>query len=256
MIFLKKKPLPTWLEGKNLTVNGVFEKVLVCNLDRRPDRLAWVTEQCKAVGIEFERVVAVDGRDEKWREKLTFPVLQNRPDAGEPYGVAALNETMRNTLQRAIKEQWQSFLWIEDDNGFFRNFNTRFARGISGVEDNWRVVHGGAIFGKITYKQIIWYSPEDHDHSMGDAKKMTSPWCLCNFIAFNHSIFQEYLEELSAHPEKAIDWFSFDTSYGCYVFVPALVYQERGVLKPDLSNQLSAKDLQLLALQNHNQPVQ
>lgn len=42
-------------------------KVFVINLDRNPERLKSVTGQLAALGIEFERIVAVDGRAEARR---------------------------------------------------------------------------------------------------------------------------------------------------------------------------------------------
>lgn len=41
--------------------NQLFHKVFVINLDRRPDRLTQIASHLTALGIQFERVPAVDG---------------------------------------------------------------------------------------------------------------------------------------------------------------------------------------------------
>ena len=38
-------------------------KVLVINLDRSPERLASITEQLDRIGMDFDRVAALDGRE-------------------------------------------------------------------------------------------------------------------------------------------------------------------------------------------------
>lgn len=36
--------------------------IYVINLDRRPDRLAGISEQLATLGLEFERIAALDGK--------------------------------------------------------------------------------------------------------------------------------------------------------------------------------------------------
>ncbi|MBK8840605.1 MAG: hypothetical protein IPO30_18485 [Hyphomonadaceae bacterium] len=46
-----------------MRINDVFERVVVLNLERRPDRWAQVKEQLDRFGIKADRFSAVDGSD-------------------------------------------------------------------------------------------------------------------------------------------------------------------------------------------------
>ena len=130
-----KKSSPVWTEGKTLTPNGVFDKVVLINLDRRPDRLAHAVEQCEKVGIQFEKVSGIDGQSKEWQETLSAEKqLVHGVDSCRH---AANNANLRGVLQRAITENWKSFLWLEDDVIFSDDFNGRFSRNIRYVPDDW-----------------------------------------------------------------------------------------------------------------------
>ena len=42
--------------------DDLFDRVVVVNLDRRPDRMALVAAQLDALGVSYRRFAAVDGR--------------------------------------------------------------------------------------------------------------------------------------------------------------------------------------------------
>ncbi len=222
MIFLKNK-IPNWTKNKPLTPNGLFDHVLLCNLSRRPDKLKWAINQCKKVDINFEKIEAIDGQDEKWRNKLLFSCSN--------YGVAALNETMRIALKRAIDEKWESFLWMEDDVAFTKSFSIFFQIGVKKIPDTWEIIHGGVDYMKAKGEINIF------DTYIGNniVSKMSQHTFLTHFIAFKNTIFQKYYNVLLENPEKPIDSMeSIEIYRNGYIFVPPIVLQEKKEIIPDL----------------------
>lgn len=224
MIFLKRnlpQSLPTWIQNKLLTPNGLFEHVLLCNLDRRQDRMKWSAEQCEKIGIKFERIKAIDGADKEWQKKLSFKVT-NEHKLGDS-GTAALNETMRTVLIRAITEKWESFLWMEDDITFTDGFLTWFNIGVKKISNDWKIIHGG---------NFVNDEALNCDKYKNTVIKMARRFNNTHFIAFHNSIFKQYYENLVKSPEYPIDrLYPYDNGY---IFVPPIAYQEKTLIS-DLS---------------------
>ena len=69
------------------TLCGLLERVVVVNLDRRPDRMRAVDAQLRALGVPYQRFAAMDGRDPKvaaaWRAYAARPLLAH-PSGGRP----------------------------------------------------------------------------------------------------------------------------------------------------------------------------
>ena len=91
-------------------------KVFLINLDRRPDRLAEMTERLNALGLEFERVSAFDGTMRPtlhlvaWVKAIIFNNLR-LPSAG----VIGCYQSHRIVWQRMVDEEILQALIFEDD---------------------------------------------------------------------------------------------------------------------------------------------
>ncbi len=232
MIFLKKsKPTVnnTWFNEKKLTPNGLFDHVLLCNLDRRNDRLNFATEQCERVGIKFERIQAVDGSNENWQKKLSFTITDKQTLFDS--GTAALNETLRNVLKRAIDEKWESFLWMEDDVKFAESFSALFEIGVKYIPDNWRIIHSGDCTPWVSHAAI------DYNGVRHGVSKIINHIPNMHFTALRKSVFQDYYDGLVKKPEEAIDRiYSINMHDGGYAFFPPIVFQEKKKITSDLSD--------------------
>lgn len=86
-----------------------IEHVYLINLDRRPDRLEKSKKQLDALGIEFERISAIDG------QTLDI-ILPPQTDAKRWNKSAyALTQTTINILKDAEEKGYENILILEDD---------------------------------------------------------------------------------------------------------------------------------------------
>lgn len=158
-----------------LHVNDAIDRVLVMNLDRRPDRMALITERLNRAGIRFERFAAVDGKDPQVQtaydayvagirypatsiitggmqyyqggfsasEQAKFLQTRSKEPAIRSAGAWAYLLGYRKILCRALEEGWKSVLVLDDDCVFHRNFATIFDRAMYELPANWRILHLG-----------------------------------------------------------------------------------------------------------------
>ena len=91
-------------------------KVFLINLDRRPDRLAEMTERLNALGLEFERISAFDGSTQPslhlvdWVKATIFNFFVV-PSAG----VIGCYQSHKFVWQRIVDDQTTQALVLEDD---------------------------------------------------------------------------------------------------------------------------------------------
>lgn len=162
------------------TVNAFFQNVYVLNLDRRPDRLAAITRQMKALGIRFERFRAVDGKSkphlDEWMAYAQKPLAETpegvRPvtrskdfyqnfdsrAARIPFIEKKINHKAIRTpgawgymksyiaiLEDAIAKEYDSILVLDDDALFHRDFTRMFARAAEQLPEDWKILQLGAL---------------------------------------------------------------------------------------------------------------
>lgn len=116
-----------------MKVNEYFDRVVVINLDRRPDRMKRLGAQLDELGIEYERFSAVDGK-----ELGINPIF-----AGTMSHVAVLK-----------KYEDQKILVLEDDALFCEDFNEKFAQAMETLPHNWDIFYLGALVDPKTGKTI------------------------------------------------------------------------------------------------------
>lgn len=160
-----------------LHINEAFDRVLVLNLDRRPDRMEMISERMKKADIRFERFSAVDGQNPAVKEAYdvytkgirNFPAskIQNSLEfhqggysaseqarfiqaasekpAIRSTGAWAYLLGYREILCRALEEGWESFLVLDDDCVFHSNFSDVFDRAMYELPSNWHILHLGTM---------------------------------------------------------------------------------------------------------------
>jgi GR25 family glycosyltransferase involved in LPS biosynthesis len=176
-----------------IQINQVFEKVLVLNLDRRPDRMAAIEAQLRGFGIDFERFDAIDGQRpeiaRQWQAYARQPFVRlpagHRPVTSyrefyldydsdrarvtffeETYqrkalatpGAWGLLLSMTAIVERALDECWESLLVFEDDVLFHKETTTLFDRFVAQAPPHWLVLQLGAMQLHWESDWISWHS--------------------------------------------------------------------------------------------------
>jgi GR25 family glycosyltransferase involved in LPS biosynthesis len=173
-----------------IRINDVFERVLVLNLDRRPDRLCQFSRQAKKHGLLFERFPAVDGSkapvSEDWAVYARSPAQPYPRGTGtfkyeydfyynyvnDLQRVAHLEErdkkrvlsrgawgyllSIIQILRRAIEEDWESVVVFDDDCLFHRDLGAQFDRIMRVLPADWMLLSMGALQYNWTPKWITW----------------------------------------------------------------------------------------------------
>lgn len=118
-----------------MKVNDYFDRVVVINLDRRPDRMEKLDPQLKELGIEYDRFAAHDA--------VELGI--------KPYVAGTWSHTTVWSRYRQIFGDIK-ILVLEDDALFCDNFNEKFAEVMQTLPDNWDIFYLGALVDKMTGK--------------------------------------------------------------------------------------------------------
>lgn len=167
-------------------INEVFDRVVVINLDRRPDRLEKIAKQLNGLGIDFERFSAVDN--------------------GEP--IESCKNSHRAVLSKARADGLGSILILEDDALFGEDFLSEFQKMRRELPNSWDMLYlGGTIMNREPYSDMLIRS-----------KRTLS----LHAYAVNSKVFDLLL---SVDSNNHIDWiYTFlHSQIEAYVCSPALV---------------------------------
>lgn len=174
-------------------INEVFERVVVVNLDRRPDRMRRVAGQLDRLGIDHERMSAVDGQAGEalaaWRRHVALPPVAPPPGSrpvtsyrefyldhdSEQARVAFVEQrsgkkgiatpgamglllSMTTLVERALAEGWESVLILEDDVLFHRDTAALFDHALRELPPDWVILQLGAMQLHWEENWIAWHS--------------------------------------------------------------------------------------------------
>ena len=180
------------------SVNEVFDRVVVLNLDRRPDRWKQAQARLAKVGISVERFRAVDGKwpeiDEDYREYCMSPLRDFSDEPGRigryrEFYLYAKSESQRTAfleqrsqfkaiarpgawgylksmigiLEAAIADGVENLLIFDDDFILHRQFNELFAAAMGELPEDWRILQLGTLQYDWDRRWMRWYS--DHLYS-------------------------------------------------------------------------------------------
>ncbi|MGE3711759.1 MAG: glycosyltransferase family 25 protein [Hyphomicrobiaceae bacterium] len=176
------------------TVNDLFQRVVVLNLDRRPERWERVSAELAREGIKTERFSAVDGLNpaiaKEYEDYSRRPPHTVGPDLPEirfatdlymnyPSQMARVAHLEASTgrkaiasagawgylrsyeaiLERSLTEQDETLLVFDDDIVLHREFRARFEQAVSQLPPNWLIIQLGTLQYNWTHPWCQWQSP-------------------------------------------------------------------------------------------------
>lgn len=175
------------------TVNSIFERVKVLNLDRRPDRWKSVSRSLALAGIKAERFSAVDGNVpevgaeyERYLQQpqvavsAEIPTIDFQRDlymgyASQMARVAYLEREGRKAiasrgawgylksyetiLEEALAEGTESLLVFDDDVRLHKDTKALFAEAMKELPDDWLILQLGTLQYNWSPPWQEWHSP-------------------------------------------------------------------------------------------------
>lgn len=107
-------------------LNEIFDRIVVINLDSRPDRLEAFDEQAKKFGIKYER----------------FPAVIANPPSLPP--TWACKESHKRVIKKALQDKVKRLFVFEDDALFDAKFDTKFVQFYKELPEDWDMLYLGA----------------------------------------------------------------------------------------------------------------
>lgn len=190
-----------------MTVNDFFDRVFCINLDSRPDRWQQSSMLFQQLGIDVERIPAVQGT----ATNLNWPF---------PLKAGAIGCSMSHlfALKYAKQLSLKNFLILEDDVEFVEDFNYKFDIVIDQVPSNW---------------DILYLSG---NHHLGpNLRQVAADIWQCEYtlathsIAINHSVFDYFINTIIDLTKPCdVHYAESHRSFNAYVVQPHLTGQRSG----------------------------
>ena len=109
-----------------MILNSFFDRVVLINLERRSDRLEKFSEQAKAVGLTFDRFIAIDAH------------------TSQMTGAQACAASHREVVTQAKADGVGRLLIFEDDASFSSNFTHECQEVLSKTPNDWQMLYLGS----------------------------------------------------------------------------------------------------------------
>lgn len=198
-------------ESDRSSLNEVFDAIYCINLGRRCDRWEACQDQFSRLQIDVERQEAIDGN----------PGIRTACPSGHVGCVLS----HLGVYRRALEENHERILVLEDDVEFVDHIKTTFPWFWRQVPDDWEVVY----FGWTMSKKYLRSTRRISDNVI----RIRKAW-QTHAVALTRACMED-LVDLLPRARKPIDHYYQDVTGRwikpriAYAFAPKLVYQRQGV---------------------------
>jgi len=181
-----------------------FEHAFCVNLERRPDRWKSAQKQFERIGIEVERVDAVDG------DKL--------PPGNLKPGAMGCRASHLNVFNMAAERGLSSFLLLEDDVVFDPDFNEKFNSQEPQIPDNFVMLYIGT--NKLS----------GHANKISDNVFRIFNVLAAHCVIFKEPCYEDIISKLSGAPMYPCDvsYGELQINYPSFAIHPSLAWQKEG----------------------------
>lgn len=194
---------------------------VVINLDRHAERLAWFSENARSVKLDFERIVAVDAKDEVARPQIESI---RKPGNGLSDAEAACILSHRKAWQYLLDSEYPYLAIFEDDLHLSRDLPALLDRAL--IPDNAHLIKLEVPVGKVSSskKPLVGYLGRSlhrlFTKAYGAAAYIVSRSCAIRLLAY------------TSYCEEPVDVVLFDDQspiwreFGVLQIVPAPCIQD------------------------------
>lgn len=201
-------------------------KTFLINLKRRDDRLHQATLACHKIGLEFTLVKATDATTANLPKYIPSEEFEASRFNKAAY---ALAHTTAKILRKAIKEDLDQILIMEDDVTWHPKANELYSKCINQLPENWKLIHFSQIHHIPSPSASAIYQKTNNLGNPLITKLIKTYSCAAYVI--KREVFEDYLA-FCENPDRPIDNWLIDNyqgdetvSYGTY---PALAWQRSG----------------------------
>jgi GR25 family glycosyltransferase involved in LPS biosynthesis len=201
-------------------------KTFLINLKRRDDRLHQATLACHKIGLEFTLIKATDATTANLPKYIPSEEFEASRFNKAAY---ALAHTTAKILRKAIKEDLDQILIMEDDVVWHPKANELYSNCINQLPENWKLIHFSQMHQVPSPSASAIYQKTNNLSNPLITKLIHTYSCAAYVI--KRDVFEAYLA-FCENPDRPIDNWLIENyqgdnsvSYGTY---PALAWQSSG----------------------------
>jgi GR25 family glycosyltransferase involved in LPS biosynthesis len=205
------------------TLNDHFKKIYVINLDRRTDRMKECQEEFKKIGVEVERISAIDAKELTDRTELNHKQKTY-------YAVTSVH---RKLMEDATLNKDDNILIFEDDVKFIDNFNEIFNKKIQFLPEDWDMLFIGGNhilhvdgFDLITGDKDFKVTAQNYKSLNYELTKSPCTYTT-HAMAINSKFYDTVIKKMKEFPIIPTDnlYVQLQGECNAYTFLPSLAIQ-------------------------------
>lgn len=186
-----------------------IEHVFCINLNSRPDRWLVINNKLRRLGIEVERVPAVDGSK----------ILSKSYLKPEEIGIY---QSQIKCFELAKERGYKNFLVLEDDVTFCKDFHKNFEESVSDLPPSWDMLYLGALFS-VKDKSLVDHPVKIRGRIWRSVKSAGG-----HAIIFRDSVYEDILNKKDDYSVQIDIQYSFlHKDREAYIVVPNIAWQRK-----------------------------